>query len=867
MCCTLTFVSCIEEFSPSIDYGERTYINDYQKLVDAVNNLNGTVKERFDALGKLLESGLLNIKLSIDENSGKIEVQSIKFDGSLEVLNQRLSDLNQTLLNGFTALKAIAQENNERLVYAVNAQGELIALHLDQNGQLLEAAVKTQMIEIVKALNDSRKSFEERFAALNELLGEKLLDIKVSVDSLSSKVNVQQTTLSNDLSVINESLKKVDLTLLNGFTVLKTIAQENNERLVYAINANGELVALHLDQNGQLLEAAVKTQMAELVKTLGDVNKSSDERFSALNELLKEKLLALSVSIEALTGKVDVQTKTLSDDLSFINDTFGKVDLTLLNGFTTLKTVMQDNNEMLIYAVSAQGELIALHLDRNGNLIEAAIKTNLVDAVNNMKKTTEERLKALEQLMKEGLTNIKLSIDGQTGKITTFNNTVANGFSALNLTLLNEFEALKTTNKSNSESIVSAINAKGDLIALHVDQNGQLLDATIKTQLSQLAGTLNSNQSTLSQKLSALSTLIETGLGKVEVKVGDVGTALESKLTTANTSLTTINTTLGTLNTNMLSGFTTVDADINAMSSTITVSGGNQNAATATLQQSIIEALGELKSEVNSQGGTIATAVNTNGQTIATAIGSNGELISALQTGVVTAIGTNTTTLEEAIQNTRNNELKDILDEMRNNNDKTETLLNMQNGLKFSEQTYDEGNKTTYAYMHMAPELYQTIMADPTLKKTFQNMLHEVSVPAPESGEYAVQCSASKSTTTVTPSYNNRWTVVDKATPAVVITGTVVVDGHQWLVVRNVCAWTQLKFEMLDNYYPYTFYIEATDAKGVNRALFGDSAGATTGQNTFTTPMTITLYNYDADTGVFYLAEDVSFKTFNAQIE
>ena len=37
ICGLLTLAACTEEFSPSIDYGARTYINDYQKLVDASN--------------------------------------------------------------------------------------------------------------------------------------------------------------------------------------------------------------------------------------------------------------------------------------------------------------------------------------------------------------------------------------------------------------------------------------------------------------------------------------------------------------------------------------------------------------------------------------------------------------------------------------------------------------------------------------------------------------------------------------------------------------------------------------------------------------------------------------------------------------
>lgn len=62
----LSLSACTDVTEPTVDYGGNTFINDYSALVDAVNNLNKTLKERFDALNQLLKSNMVDIKLAID---------------------------------------------------------------------------------------------------------------------------------------------------------------------------------------------------------------------------------------------------------------------------------------------------------------------------------------------------------------------------------------------------------------------------------------------------------------------------------------------------------------------------------------------------------------------------------------------------------------------------------------------------------------------------------------------------------------------------------------------------------------------------------------------------------------------------------
>ena len=94
----LSLSACTEVLEPNVDYGGNTFINDYSALVDAVNNLNKTLQERFDALNQLLKSNMVDIKLAIDSNTGAIKVLSEKTE-------QGLKDVNTSIFKGCSSKK------------------------------------------------------------------------------------------------------------------------------------------------------------------------------------------------------------------------------------------------------------------------------------------------------------------------------------------------------------------------------------------------------------------------------------------------------------------------------------------------------------------------------------------------------------------------------------------------------------------------------------------------------------------------------------------------------------------------------------------------------------------------------------------
>ena len=73
---TLGLGSCSGTFNPSVDFGDKTYINDYSNLVKAVNDLSSTLDARLSALNSLIEKGFYDVKVAVDANTNAITIHT-----------------------------------------------------------------------------------------------------------------------------------------------------------------------------------------------------------------------------------------------------------------------------------------------------------------------------------------------------------------------------------------------------------------------------------------------------------------------------------------------------------------------------------------------------------------------------------------------------------------------------------------------------------------------------------------------------------------------------------------------------------------------------------------------------------------------
>lgn len=662
----LSLSACTEVLEPNVDYGGNTFINDYSALVDAVNNLNKTLQERFDALNQLLKGNMVDIKLAIDSNTGAIKVLSEKTE-------QGLKDVNTSIFNGFTTLSGKIDEQGKSIVVAMNNNGELLRLQIDETGKLLSTSLLNSTDAIVKAINDQTKSLEERFAILDASLKAGFTDVKVSVDKNTGAI----TLLDKNT---NASLEKINGSLTDGFKLLKEQISTTGNDVIYALDNNGNLLRVELGKQQEALSATIVGQTTKLIAAINDQTSTLDKRIKALSTVVETGLKNVVVSVDKNTGAITLLDTNTQVSLNGINMSLGKIDGTLISGFQAIKTEISTTGGNIITALDKNGNLLRLELDKQQKLLSATIVTQtnkLAKAINDQTASLSSRFKALTFALSTGLAGIMVEINKNTGAIKTLDTHTQASLGTLNTTILNGFNKLNETVDDKGNKIVTAIGTQtdaigtqteaikkqGKLLRMTITKSGKLIAAEIVGSISTLNATLESQNALLESKLDAINTAISSGLAKVTAQERRINRTLDLRLTAidtqlqgtntelhnANAQLKTLNTTLKKLNKNLVSGFKTVGNSINKMSGELSVKLADNTNAIVNMEGSMKDNLKSLKDAVDKQGGDIVTAIGKNGEVVVAAIDKNGNVISTAIGGVVDAITKQTADLNKAI--------------------------------------------------------------------------------------------------------------------------------------------------------------------------------------------------------------------------
>lgn len=662
----LSLSACTEVLEPNVDYGGNTFINDYSALVDAVNNLNKTLQERFDALNQLLKGNMVDIKLAIDSNTGAIKVLSEKTE-------QGLKDVNTSIFNGFTTLSGKIDEQGKSIVVAMNNNGELLRLQIDETGKLLSTSLLNSTDAIVKAINDQTKSLEERFAILDASLKAGFTDVKVSVDKNTGAI----TLLDKNT---NASLEKINGSLTDGFKLLKEQISTTGNDVIYALDNNGNLLRVELGKQQEALSATIVGQTTKLIAAINDQTSTLDKRIEALSTVVETGLKNVVVSVDKNTGAITLLDKNTQVSLNGINMSLGKIDGTLISGFQAIKTEISTTGGNIITALDKNGNLLRLELDKQQKLLSATIVTQtdkLAKAINDQTASLSSRFEALTTALSTGLADIKVEIDKNTGAIKTLDTNTQASLGTLNTTILNGFNKLNETMDDKGNKIVTAIGTQtdaigtqteaikkqGKLLRMTITKSGKLIATEIVGSIDTLNATLASQNTLLESKLDAINTAISSGLAKVTAEERRIGRTLlfgltainiqlkgtNTELQNANAQLKTLNTTLEDLNKNLVSGFKTVANSINKMSGELSVKLADNTTAIVNMEGSMKNNLKSLKDAVDKQGGDIVTAIDKNGKVVVAAIDKNGTVISTAIAGVVDAITKQTADLNKAI--------------------------------------------------------------------------------------------------------------------------------------------------------------------------------------------------------------------------
>lgn len=482
---TLSFSACTEVLEPNVDYGGNTFINDYSALVEAVNNLNKSLQERFAALNTLLEKNMATLKLAIDENTGAIKVLS-------ETTGQGLKDINKSLFDGFTSLSNQIDEQGKSIVYAMNTNGEILRLEIEKNGKLISTQILNSTNDLVKAINDQSKSLEERIAALDATLKAGLKDVTVSIDANTKAI----TLLDNNTQA---SLTKIDGTLTEGFKMIKQEISDTGDKVIYAMNENGELLRIALDEQQKALSATIVGQTTRLIETINDQTKTLKERFEALQGVIDAGLKKVYLSI-------DDNTQAITTMDTNVNGNLVKIDGTLTEGFKALKTTMTEQGTAIVGAIDRNGNILRIEIEKNGQVISAQVKESigdLITAMNNNNTTLVEKIGDLNTIVEIGLADVKGSVNNLTEKIELQTTAITNLDTSLSGKMGELKDALKDLNDAISAgfvainktlggdgttTVIEAINKNGDILKASIGEDGSLTKAvaSVNTTLGEL---------------------------------------------------------------------------------------------------------------------------------------------------------------------------------------------------------------------------------------------------------------------------------------------------------------------------------------------------------------------------------------------
>lgn len=834
----LSLSACTEVLEPNVDYGGNTFINDYSALVDAVNNLNKTLQERFDALNQLLKGNMVDIKLAIDSNTGAIKVLSEKTE-------QGLKDVNTSIFNGFTTLSGKIDEQGKSIVVAMNNNGELLRLQIDETGKLLSTSLLNSTDAIVKAINDQTKSLEERFAILDASLKAGFTDVKVSVDKNTGAI----TLLDKNT---NASLEKINGSLTDGFKLLKEQISTTGNDVIYALDNNGNLLRVELGKQQEALSATIVGQTTKLIAAINDQTSTLGKRIEALSTVVETGLKNVVVSVDKNTGAITLLDTNTQVSLNGINMSLGKIDGTLISGFQAIKTEISTTGGNIITALDKNGNLLRLELDKQQKLLSATIVTQtnkLAKAINDQTASLSSRFKALTLALSTGLVGIMVEINKNTGAIKTLDTHTQASLGTLNTTILNGFNKLNETVDDKGNKIVTAIGTQtdaigtqteaikkqGKLLRMTITKSGKLIAAEIVGSIDTLNATLESQNALLESKLDAINTAISSGLAKVTAQERRINRTLDLRLTAidtqlqgtntelqnANAQLKKLNTTLKKLNKNLVSGFKTVANSINKMSGELSVKLADNTTAIVNMEGSMKDNLKSLKDAVDKQGGDIVTAIDKNGKVVVAAIDKNGNVISTAIGGVVDAITKQTADLNKAIKDgtasvvASNGELKTAIEtaikSLENKQDaNAKTQIELLKKMLADNGIYKNPDDNSSIYVD--PRLW-TVIYNSDLRNVIAKMLTIAEEPSlTYSAAYAVRDNELENVSTMV------WAEKIENGPATLAAGTLqpmdLANGKQVIRVTKVISYIRYRFTSFDKNIVRINYIDSRGKSG-----------------------------------------------------
>ena len=339
------FFSSCQEDAPQIDYTMSvTVVNDFSKVVDAINN--GTLKN---------EQAIAQLTAAIDKMNAD---QQTKLQAIKDVLNSVNATIDAKLAVIEAAMKA----------QTLSLEGKLALIEDAMKAQTLTIEKKCDaLVAAIKALPD----YTEKLQAIEKAISA-LPDYTAKLEAIEKALTSQTLELAEKLGFIQGALEDQTIAMKEKMDILKGVINDQTKALDLKLGA---------------LETAMKNQTLEL-----------KDKLALLNSTLETQTLTLANKLEAISSAVEAMPDYTSK-LAAI-ETAIKALPNYEAQLKALNALITDQNSKLDDQIAAlQGIMNAIpdysnKLDAIENAIKAMPDYNA--AINGIKDEIAKLVKAVE---------------------------------------------------------------------------------------------------------------------------------------------------------------------------------------------------------------------------------------------------------------------------------------------------------------------------------------------------------------------------------------------------------------------------------------------------------------------------------------
>lgn len=332
------FFSSCQEDAPQIDYTMSvTVVNDFSKVVDAINN--GTLKN---------EQAIAQLTAAIDKMNAD---QQTKLQAIKNVLNSVNATIDAKLAVIEAAMKAQTLSLEGKLAL-VEAAMKAQTLALEKKCDALVAAIKAlpdytaklQAIEkaisalpdytakleaIEKALTSQTLALAEKLGFIQAALEDQTIAMKEKMDILKGVINDQTKALDLKLGALETAMKNQTLELKDKLTLLNSTLETQTLTLANKLEAISSAVEAMPDYTSKLaaIETAIKAlpnyeaQLKALNTLIEAQNSKLDDQIAALEGIMNaipdysNKLSAIENAIKAMPD-YDTAINSIKDEIA-----------------------------------------------------------------------------------------------------------------------------------------------------------------------------------------------------------------------------------------------------------------------------------------------------------------------------------------------------------------------------------------------------------------------------------------------------------------------------------------------------------------------------------------------------------------------